>query len=82
MDIPTNNNNKALLVNLCLSSGAEIYVARHRLSAQVGAKKRAQERECKRVHVPTELPFLPANPLVVGTGQTSTTPTNLPEILH
>ncbi len=55
--------NSALLVNFRLSSDAEIFVNKHRLSMQVGAE-RARMR-MQRVRIPTELPFC-IPPLLVG----------------
>ena len=57
---PTNN---ALLVNFRLSSDAENFVNKHRLSIQVGVKRAKMCLQCK--HAPTELPFC-TPPLVVG----------------
>ncbi len=42
---PTNPTNNALLINFLLSSDAEIFVSKHRLSIQIGAK-RAKKRVC------------------------------------
>ncbi len=50
--------NSALLINFFLSSDAQIFVTRHRLSMQAGAKC---ARTCmQRVDTRTELPFLRA----------------------
>ena len=53
---PTNN---ALLINFRLSSNAEIFVNKHRLSKQIDAK-RAKKTCMQRVRIPTELLFLHA----------------------
>ncbi len=52
---PTNN---ALLINFLLSSDEEIFVNKHRLGMQIGAKL---AKTCLQgVRIPTELPFLHA----------------------
>ena len=57
-------NNDALLINFRLSSDAENFVNKHRLSMQTGAK--TCKKTCmQRVHIPTELPFCMPS-LVVG----------------
>ncbi len=53
----------ALLINFRLSSDAEIFVNKHRLSLQIGAKR---AKTCMQgVYVPTDLPFCMPQ-LVVG----------------
>ncbi len=64
---PTNNdnNNNALLINFLLSSDAETFVTKHRLSIRVGTQT-CQKKTCaRRVHIPTGLPLC-VPPLLVG----------------
>ena len=58
---PTNN---AMLINFLLTSDAEVFVAKHRLSIQIVAKRAKNVYATSIRYIPTELAHTP--PLVVG----------------
>ncbi len=58
-------NRQTLLINFRLSSDAEIFVDKHQLHLQIGAKRAEMCMHCVHTYIPTELPFC-MPPLVVG----------------